>query len=80
MDDRDMINELLDTWEKNEKARKANEFQLINDTVNAMMLPQIQKIIDDQNQAWEKHERNIMNIRKRHDNGMKKSGGEGVDN
>jgi len=77
MDDRNMIKELLDTWEKNEKARKANEFQLINDTVNAMMLPQIQKIIDDQNQAWEKHERNIMKIRKSHDNGMKKSGGEG---
>lgn len=80
MDDRDVIKELLAQWEKNEKARKADEFQLINDTVNAMMLRQTQKIIDDQNQAWEKHERNIMKIRKRHDNVMKKLGGGGIIN
>lgn len=77
MDDKDVIKELLAQWEKNEKARKANEFQLINDTVNAIMLRETQKIIDDQNEAWEKHERNIMKIRKRHDNVMKKLGGGG---
>lgn len=73
--DASMIKELLETWEKNEKARKANEFKLIQDTVNVMMLPRIQKIIDNQNQAWETHERNIIKIRKRHENIMKKSGG-----
>ncbi|HAQ17776.1 MAG TPA: hypothetical protein DCR40_00925 [Prolixibacteraceae bacterium] len=77
MSDECKNNELLETWEKNEKARKANEFKLIQDTVNAMMLPRIQKIIDDQNQALEKYERNIKKIRKRHENGMKKSGGRG---
>lgn len=71
-----IINELLQTWEKNEKARKANEFLLIQDTVNAMMLPQIQKIMDDQDQANERFERNILKIRERQER-MKNGGDRG---
>ena len=75
--DGSVIKELMETWAKNEKARKANEFRLIQETVNEMMLPQVQKIIDNQNQAWEKCERNIKKIRKKHEKWIKKMGEKG---
>lgn len=75
--DKLMINELLETWEKNDKERKVNEYKLINDAVNAMMLPQLQEIIDRQEEAQERYEKRIIKIRKRHQNVMKKLGKRG---
>lgn len=60
------IKELLNTWETNNKARKSNELQLINDAVNAIMLPQIQEIQDRQENAFSRYQRNLIKIRKSH--------------
>jgi FMN-dependent NADH-azoreductase len=69
-----MIQNLLETWEKNEKARKINERELINEVVNSLMLPQIEAINDRQVEAFERYERNLKKHRKNHQNRIKKLG------
>ena len=57
-----MIQNLLETFEKNEKAQRENEKELINQVANSLMLPQIEAINDRQDKAFERYERNIKNI------------------
>lgn len=64
--DAPFIKELLKTWEMNDKSRKIDEFKLINDTINAMMLPQIQEIQARQENAYNRFHRNLIVIRKSH--------------
>ena len=53
-----LIKELLDKWETNNTERKQNERELLNRTINALMLNEIQEIIDRQNEAYQRCQRN----------------------
>ena len=72
--DASTIKELLETWEINDKARKTNEIKLINETINAMMLTQIQDIQDRQENAYNRFHRNLIAIRNNHQKGKNKWG------
>lgn len=67
-----MLKQLLETWEKNDKARKENERELIHQTVNSLMLTEIQEINDRQDEAHERYERNNKKHIKNHEARMKK--------
>ena len=69
------IRQMLETFEINDKARKKNELKIINEIANIMIQPQIDEIIERQERASERCERNIAEIHKRHQIGINKLAG-----